>query len=109
MGRKDFLVKRYVEDLERNHAQIIQNRYRCSRCWNRVLVKHDKDGDYLDCGTDNCPCDGLITQGWVENQIMNFGKRATEAKKVLLPIFDWLKEPEKPKRNELEIMKDLGF
>ena len=100
--------KRYVE-LESNHAIIIQNKYRCSRCWNRILVRHDKDGDYLYCGTEDCPCDGLITGGWVDHQLLASDKRAKEARNVLSKVFDWLKEPEKPKKSQKESMKELGF
>lgn len=100
-------MKRYVE-IERNHANIIQNRYRCAWCWNPVRVAHDKDGDYITCGDENCRCEGLITTRFVEKLIAEREVKARVAREILQEQFEWLRI-KKVKRTQEELMSELGF
>lgn len=100
--------RRYVK-LERNQASIIQGNYSCARCWTPVLVCHDKTGDYISCGEDDCRCEGLIKTSSVEYLIRKNDVLAIEARRVLEPQFEWLKKPKKKHLSIEENIKELGF
>ena len=101
-------MKHYVT-IERNQGKIIQDNYCCAWCWNRVIVCHDKDGDYLDCGTEGCRCDGLVTSKWVERQLQNDRQQALIARRILQNSLEWLKLKSSKPRSREYILKELGF
>ena len=100
--------RRYIK-LERNQASIIQDKYSCARCWSEVRVCHDKDGDYITCGDDNCRCEGLIKTSSVEYMIQKNELLAREAREVLQVQFEWLRLPKRKRLTREENMKELGF
>lgn len=100
--------KRYLK-LERNQASLIQGHYSCAICWTPVLVCHDKKGDYLTCGDDNCRCEGLIKTSSIEYLIQKNDMLAREARDVLQVHFDWLKPKKIKKSTQEEKLKELGF
>lgn len=100
-------MKQYVT-FQRNEAKIIQDGYRCAGCWNRLVCGHDKGGDFMDCGTDDCNLPGLVSERWVERQLQEGEARAKEAREVLSQSFEWMKvitENHSIKEN----LKALGF
>ena len=100
-------MKRYVE-LERNQASVIQNWYSCAWCWNPVRVAHDKDGDYITCGNEDCRCEGLITTRFVERLVAEREMKSRVAREILQEQFEWLRI-KKIHRTEKEIMEMLGY
>jgi hypothetical protein len=100
--------KRYLK-LERNQASIIQNSYSCALCWSPIRVCHDKDGDYLTCGDDNCRCEGLIRTSSIEYLIQKNELFSREAREILQNQFEWLRLQKKKKMTVGENMKELGF
>ncbi len=100
--------KRYVK-LERNESGIIQGWYSCARCWSEVRVAHDKDGDFITCGDDDCRCEGLIKTKSVHYMIQENEALAREARDVLQIHFEWLRLPKKPRLTEEEYLQELGF
>lgn len=102
-------MKRYFKP-ERNQARIIQEKYGCSDCWNRVNVCHDQDGDYLDCGTPDCPQHGLVKLSWIAKQVSDNEIKATNARRILQENFEWLKIVRSQGPRSIEInLKALGF
>lgn len=99
--------RRYIK-LERNQASMIQGKYSCARCWTPVLVCHDKNGDYISCGDDDCRCEGLIKTSSVEHLIQKNEAFAREARRVLEVQFEWIRIP-KGKHTMEENLKELGF
>jgi DNA-directed RNA polymerase subunit RPC12/RpoP len=98
-------MKSYIEEgLDSNTVSRIQKKYRCAWCWNPILVKHDKDGDYLDCGTDGCRSSHLVSNFFVEKQMTDNYFRAIEAKEVIGKYL-----PKREKRKNSELMKEMGF
>lgn len=100
--------KRYLH-LERNQAVIIQDKYSCATCWSPVRVCHDKKGDYLSCGDDDCKCQGLIKTSSVDYLIQKNEMLAREALNVLGYHFEWLRKPKRKKLSIEENLKELGF
>lgn len=102
-------MKRYVT-LERNQSAIIQNSYACAGCWNRVIVGHDKDGDFISCGTEDCQSVGLVHQTWIEKRKQWHAERARIAKEVLSQSFEWIVVINKriPMSREISLQQ-LGF
>ena len=100
--------RRYVV-LESNQAIVIQNRYSCSECWNPVRVCHDRDGDYIECGTDGCTCRGLITTRFVDKMILESEMKARIAREVLQERYTWLKLPKRERIPTGKLMEELGF
>lgn len=102
-------MKRYVV-LERNQADIIQNNYGCAWCWSGVRVCHDKDGDYITCGTEDCKCTGLVRLKWIDHQIAEQEMRARIARRILQNSFEWLKvvRLQGPRSEEINL-RELGF
>jgi hypothetical protein len=101
-------MKRYVE-IERNQAPIIQNKYSCAWCWSSLRVCHDKEGDYITCGTEDCKCDSLITTRYAKKMVEDSEVRARTARAFLEKSCEWLKLPEKKKLSEKESLEMLGF
>jgi hypothetical protein len=101
-------MKRYLP-LERNQAGIIQDRYGCALCWNRVIVGHDQGGDYLDCGTPDCKCEGLVSLKWVDRQIEENHFKAITARRLLQDIYPWIKKPVKVRLDQEQLLKELGY
>ena len=103
------MSKKYIT-LEPNQAGIIQEKYGCSDCWNRVNACHDKDGDYLDCGTENCPQHGLVRLSWIERQINDNYFVASTARRILQDSFAWVKVVRAQAPRSIEInLHELGF
>jgi hypothetical protein len=100
--------KRYVK-LERNQASIIQDGYSCALCWSPIRVCHDKIGDYLTCGDDNCRCEGLIKTSSIEYLIQKNELFSKQAREILQNQFEWLRLPKRKKLTIGENMKELGF
>lgn len=100
--------RRYVK-LERNQAAYIQSKYSCARCWTEVRVSHDKKGDYITCGDDDCRCEGLIKTSSIEYMIRKNEALAKEAREVLQVQFEWLRLPKRKKLTREENLKELGF
>jgi hypothetical protein len=101
------VTKKYVV-LERNQAGIIQDKYSCSECWNPIRVGHDKEGDYLDCGTEGCSCKGLVTTRFVDKMILDSQSKHMTAKFVLKDLYPEL-FPKKEKRTTGKMLEELGF
>lgn len=99
--------KRYIK-LPPNQAHIIQNNYSCSQCWNRVNYCHDEKGDYLDCGTQDCKCFGLVTNKYIEYQLQVQEVKARIAIDILQEQFEWLR-PVKRIKSQSQTMHELGF
>jgi hypothetical protein len=105
----NFEMKRYVT-LEPNQAGIIQNNYGCAWCWNGVRVCHDKSGDYITCGTEDCRCSGLVSLKWIERQVEEQEARSKIARRVLQNSFEWIKIVRKQEYlTSEELIKQLGF
>lgn len=100
--------RRYVE-LERNQGSIIQGWYSCARCWTPVRVCHDKNGDYITCGEDDCRCEGLIKTKSIEYMMQKNELLAKETRELLQVQFEWMRIPERKKLTEKEIMEQLGY
>lgn len=100
-------MKKYLH-IERGHAKVIQNSYRCAGCWEHVTVGFDKDGDWLECETEGCNLPGLVSDRWVERQILNSEAEAITARKILQDSFEWLRVVNK-KLTRAQALSELGF
>lgn len=100
--------KRYVE-LERNQSSIIQGHYSCARCWSPVRVCHDKSGDYITCGEDDCRCEGLIRTSSVQYMIDRNELLAREAIEVLGVHFEWMRPKKRERLSVKANLEQLGF
>jgi len=100
--------RRYVK-LERNQGSIIQGHYSCATCWSPVNVCHDKKGDYITCGDDDCKCNGLMKTSSVSYLIQENELLAREAREILQVHFEWLRPKKRKKLSMIEYLKELGF
>lgn len=76
---------------ERNQATIIQDRYSCAGCWNRVICGHDKNGDFMDCETEDCNLPGLVSSRYVEKRLQEGEAEYRTAQEVLGNSIEWMK------------------
>ena len=100
-------MKKYI-NLERSHAVTIQKDYRCAGCWEPVIVGFDKQGDFIQCDTEDCNLPGLVSAHWVEQQVAQSEADAKTARKVLQDSFEWMREINKKLTRE-QALSELGF
>lgn len=100
--------KRYVE-LERNQGSLIQDWYSCARCWTPVRICHDKNGDYISCGEDDCRCEGLIKTTSVGYMMEKNEILAREARELLQIQFEWMRPTKRKVLTEEESLRELGY
>lgn len=101
-------MKKYVQ-IARSHAVTIQRHYRCAGCWNPLIVGFDKQGDYLECATEDCSIPGLVSAKWVETQLAQQEAEAVTMRKILQESFEWLRIEIKDKRTREKAIAQLGF
>ncbi len=103
-------MARVYQTFHRNEASIIQDSYCCAGCWNRILCGHDQDGDFMDCGTDDCNLPGLVSAKWVKYRMQQSAVEWIETKQVLSESLEWRNFINKQSGLTVrENLKELGF
>lgn len=103
-------MARIYRTLERNQAGILQDRYGCAWCWNRLIVGKDAGGDFIDCGTPECRCDGFVTLKHIEFMLNQDQAAARIARDILKDALPWVQIVKSKVRHSMEFnMSALGF
>lgn len=99
-----------IMEIPRESVKSIQEGYRCSSCWNPVIIRFSKEleGDdvIVDCETEDCNTPGLVSAKYVDRRLSTNLSEANEAKNVLQGAASWLKPRKASARQNLS---ELGF
>lgn len=91
----------------RQEAERLKTHYVCSDCWGHLVLFPDPETRLIDvhCMTDDCPCNGFVTKGFIAQREQEQVLERMEARAALQGIVDWLE----PRRSVAQNLRELGF
>lgn len=83
-------------------------RYLCANCWGPLTYDPlDMSTASVTCRTEDCPCSGFVSKGYVERLEAEAEHEAIKIKRNIRGKVDFL--PALEKKTNDEILKELGF
>jgi len=97
-----------ITNLTPLEAQELIRDYVCNNCWG-TLVEHynpKTQTTTLYCATTDCPCDGLVSKGFVDRCKAESRAELSEARIALRDAVPWLRSE---KKSTEQLLEELGF
>lgn len=84
-----------------------KKRYVCARCWSELTIRHLHDDRLVVVICETCQnCPGYVTKSYVERAQQKSMSERMDARYALRDAVPWLRGP---KKNQEQILKELGF
>lgn len=97
-----------IENLTPVEAQKLIRDYVCSDCWGTLAEYYDRETrtSAVRCATEDCPCDGLVSRGFVERRRAESRAELNAAHTALRDAVPWLRVE---KKSVEQLLEELGF
>ena len=97
-----------IKNLTSLEAQKLIRDYVCSDCWGTLLEHYDQETrtSTIRCATEDCPCDGLVSRGFVGRRRAESHAELSAARIALRDAIPWLRGE---KKSAEQLLEELGF
>jgi len=97
-----------IANLTPVEAQKLIRDYVCCDCWGTLIEHYDQvtRTSTVRCATANCPCDGLVSRGFVDRRKAESRAELSEARIALRDAIPWLRGE---KKSAEQLLEELGF